>query len=90
MSCPTCGHTMHGIGAVPAVGGQPVFWCPRCGTVEDHADGITDVGVPKLVERCRAFAAETRADLLEGWQRLGVAESIHLPADRRREGTGDA
>lgn len=55
MSCPTCGHTMQGVGDVPAVGGDPVFWCPRCGTLERPAIMLADV--PKLVERCRKLRA---------------------------------
>lgn len=84
--CPSCGHTMHGIGHVPAVGGEPVFWCPRCGTLEDHTNGIMDVGTPKLVERCREFekGREMRDDdnVFSKWHMLGIAESINLPSNR--------
>jgi len=27
MACPTCGHTMHGLG-------PDCYWCPRCGTTK--------------------------------------------------------
>lgn len=86
MSCPTCDHTMHGIGNVPAVGGEPVFWCPRCGTLEDHTNGITDVVAPKLVSWCREFKAQTAGrvpvPLVEVWHRLGICEAINVPANR--------
>jgi len=84
MSCPTCGHTMHGIGEVPAVGGQPAFWCPRCGTLIDHShDSIGDA--PKLVQRCRTFEATLAgvcAEHLYQWKASGVAESINTPQNR--------
>lgn len=87
MSCPTCGHTMQGVGGVPAVGGDPAFWCPRCGTLEMPARKLTES--PKLVERCRKFETDPLMPLpaISGeigklWTRLGIAESIHKPEDR--------
>jgi hypothetical protein len=85
MACPTCSHTMEGIGDVPAVGGNPVFWCPRCGTIETPASG--PAAVPKLVHRCQDFqiqmavgtglGSQYASKPLSGlWQRLGIAEAI--------------
>lgn len=38
MSCPTCDHTMHGLG-------ERWFWCPRCGTVlnADNREHTTSI-----------------------------------------------
>lgn len=81
MSCPTCDHTMQAVcNHMP-----PAFWCPRCGTLkmERYASGTT----PLLVDRVRAFGDNSRP-ILQGerdlWLRLGVEESIRLPADRRK------
>jgi hypothetical protein len=47
------------------------------------------VYVPKLVERCRAFAADPLLPLLavsgevgKLWHRLGIAESLNIPENR--------
>ncbi len=91
MSCVTCGHTMQGVGEVPAVGGSPIFWCPRCGTLATVDDGLGTLNyeTPKLVERCRQFAADPLLPLLAVsgtvgrlWNRLGIAESINTAANR--------
>jgi hypothetical protein len=73
---------MHGIGDVPAVGGRPTFWCPRCGTIQT-ANDLPEA--PKLVERCRLFALAganggANRDI---WQRLGIAEAIYPHEDRK-------
>jgi hypothetical protein len=76
MSCPTCDHTITGIA-------NGVFWCPRCGSVSDFTNNITDHAVPKLVERCRWFGESQRGDsvcLTSSW--AAIAESINLPANR--------
>lgn len=89
MPCPTCDHTLQAVTAdVPAVGGRPVFWCPRCGTL-CHGN---DCEAPKLVERCREWEvalwgclAEIPISpevLKEQWHRVGIAESINLPGNR--------
>jgi hypothetical protein len=80
--------------------GSGVFHCPRCGTlkmetVEQLGPGGSNPSiretfyVPKLVERCRAFAADALLPLLavQGevgklWHRLGIMESINKPEDR--------
>lgn len=51
MACPTCGEIQDGVGEVPAIGGDATFWCPRCGTLEMHTDGVSAFKVPKLVEQ---------------------------------------
>lgn len=82
MACPTCDHTMEGIG-------YGFFHCPRCGTMRNGDGSLT---VPALVERCREFAgnAITAAKVdrheewvLRQWHRLGIAESISTPENRR-------
>ncbi len=82
MSCPTCGHTMHSI----ASSTSPVYWCPRCGTLEDHTNGLKDVSTPKLVERCRKFkghaAEHVTQTAIDIWKRLGIEEAINLPDER--------
>lgn len=78
MSCPTCDHSMQGIG-------YGAFWCPRCGTLKASDDSVSS---PALVERCRKYH-----DLVDGgrgmvpfnenlWRKLGVADSIALPERR--------
>lgn len=73
MPCPTCDHTMERV-----VG--DVTWCPRCGTIQvDDAD----VGVPKLVQRCRRFAREPMTpEQAAAWHRIGLTESINTPENR--------
>ncbi len=89
MSCPTCGHTMQGIGEVPAVGGDPTFWCPRCGTL--HQPARLMIEPPVLVKRCRDLRAIIHAGgylvievkrLQEKWHQLGLDESIRTPEER--------
>jgi hypothetical protein len=76
MSCPTCGHTMQGIG-------YGMFHCPRCGTVQSAEGTVT---VPALVERCRKLPDQMRFMPLafsEAWYRLGIEEAINTPENRR-------
>lgn len=77
MPCPTCSHTLHGIG-------YNMWHCSRCGTlVNCPTDGC--VSVPALVGRCREFEKAIRGAEAccpsMAWQRLGVAEAIRLPED---------
>jgi tRNA(Ile2) C34 agmatinyltransferase TiaS len=77
MSCPTCSHTMQGVG-------YGVFHCPRCGTMKGP---IGEVVTPALVERCReyergALDMDTDPVAVSEWERLGIAESINTPANR--------
>lgn len=77
MACPTCDHTMDGLG-------NGHFWCPRCGTVMDNGS----VYVPALVRRVRALALEMQGKLKmwefvrHEWHYLGLSESIDLPTNR--------
>lgn len=78
MSCPTCDHTLFGIG-------HGTFHCPRCGTlVGDHFGG--GAFVPLLVDRCRLFAGlpSVMDDAAwHDWRRLGIDESIAPPEARK-------
>lgn len=74
MACPTCDHTLEGIG-------YRMFHCPRCGTlVGSPVAGA--VHVPALVRRCREFKVYAGATAEPNWNRLGIAESINLPGNR--------
>ena len=44
MSCPKCDHTMHNLDGAS----NPLFWCPRCGTVRTTTEGV--VGIPRWIE----------------------------------------
>lgn len=92
MPCPTCDHTMQNIASRH---GEPVFWCPRCGTImftKPLFEGEKLDECPKLVKRCREFEAHERDDLAQGFEmaketlfrlhQLGIAKSIHKPEDR--------
>lgn len=92
MQCPTCDHTMEGIGYchVSGMEGQ-AFHCPRCGTIKTP-DG--KVVTPGLVDRCREWETSITKDddelytptvrkvLTYNWRKLGIAESIRVPKDR--------
>lgn len=74
MPCPSCSHTLQGIG-------YGMYHCPRCGTLTNcPIDGA--VSVPALVQRCRDFAPALTTYQVETWNRLGIAESINTPAER--------
>jgi hypothetical protein len=78
MPCPTCDHTLNGIG-------YGMFHCPRCGTlVGYHAHG--SAMMPALVGRLRELKKMIRnctaATIFQEWNRLGVNESI-LPEKER-------
>lgn len=83
MACPTCDHTLEGVG-------NGVFHCPRCGTMVTRGLGELVATVPKLVTRCREFGRTMSADedamLLTLWVGLGIDESIYLPAERAKGG----
>lgn len=81
MSCPTCEHTLQFVG-----GGN--FHCPRCGTITSRdLHGGQHVTVPALVARCREFAdhIEDSWAIEETWRRLGIAEAIAPPEERREK-----
>ncbi|HYH69406.1 MAG TPA: hypothetical protein VD866_32225 [Urbifossiella sp.] len=83
MTCPTCDHTLTGIG-------YGMAHCPRCGTLA-HCPADGAVAVPALVARCRRFETSLRAagnvevmapDLVGDWRQLGIREAINRPGDR--------
>lgn len=81
MSCPTCDHTLAGIG-------NGRFHCGRCGTLVAHPRCI--IAVPALVERCRQFAETLGDDEAAGrseWRRLGIEEAIDVPENRKGFGS---
>ncbi len=78
MSCPTCDHTLSGIG-------HGMFHCPRCGTlVNNPVEGACHV--PALIRRCREFRRHMSADmdslLIRRWTIIGIEDSVALPAER--------
>jgi tRNA(Ile2) C34 agmatinyltransferase TiaS len=83
VSCPTCDHTLSGIG-------YGVFHCHRCGTLVNHpVDGC--VYVPAVVQRCRKFRVSLRSmakgstvahDLVSDWRQLGLDEATERPEGR--------
>lgn len=78
MACPTCDHTMTCVGESL---GEPVFWCPRCGTFRRGAEGA--VQAPSLVYRCREYEAVLfPSDVAGFWRGMGIAEAINKPEDR--------
>lgn len=88
MPCPNCSHTLDGVGSH---GGMIIHHCMRCGTMT-HTNGEgTHVAIytPKLLLRCRDFESTYLAPtgpipVFTDWHKLGISESIHLPADRRK------
>lgn len=84
MACPNCGAEMLDLfgGNSAAIGA----WCPRCGSLAGDK-----TFTPWLVDRCREFEEayiDTSHNLLVRtvWQQLGIAESIHILADRGAAG----
>lgn len=61
MACPTCDHTMQGLGLTTT--GQRWFWCPRCGTLTEQAPGRRPVAErPRVVRRAEALLDLVFAD----------------------------
>lgn len=92
MSCPTCSHTMASINDRAA---YLVFVCPRCGTVKteaytgDPTNWHIKVYTPKLVQACRDFIGDLRAEadpcalrLGRRWVNLGIMDAINTPGER--------
>lgn len=48
MACPTCDHTMHGLG-------EQWFWCPRCGTVLNNEDRAATTSIAYATDQMRNF-----------------------------------
>lgn len=82
MSCPNCGHSIQKISNEPA---RWIWWCLRCGTLIDESGASRSSEVPKLVERCRLFAKcdFMKCSVEQMWHRLGIAESIRPPEERK-------
>ena len=85
--CPTCGHDLEYAGTPEPDSPYPQeridnYWCPRCGTLSMRGGGAD---VPKLVERCREYERQRIENGLSAdrheWKRLGIAESINVPAE---------
>jgi hypothetical protein len=81
MACPGCSGTMQLMFLDPH---RRIHHCPRCGATRSVLFGHTDDVVPKLVERCRAFARELSDEpgLMARWETLGIAESINPERQR--------
>ena len=72
MPCPTCDHTVQGIG-------YGLYHCPRCGTYIDE-DGSAKV--PALIARLIRFRQELTEAQRDVWHALGIDECILLPGER--------
>lgn len=85
MSCPTCSCTLQNLGldAGPELNVR-VFWCPRCGTIRREVGDWSADDVPRLVGRCRQFAAAMVSGVCHAtdWIRLGISEAINKPGER--------
>ena len=75
MACPTCSHTMEGLGC-------GYYWCPRCGTLKEQ-QGLERFQLPKLVSRVRSYMAEVGAGGQDGlFHQLGITEATYPPGER--------
>jgi len=80
MACPTCDHTMSGLGSA-------WYWCPRCGTLRHALGDLSNDEAPKLVGRVRDLVSiegtpEVSATLYDVSRRLGIFEAI-FTAEKR-------
>lgn len=82
MACPTCEHTMQGIGVVES--GERVWWCPRCGTLKrgGNLNYLEHVDQPKLAPTVRLFLAGCDAGTRERARIGGVIEACSNEATR--------
>lgn len=84
MACPTCDHTMEGLGPSPVI----YFWCPRCGTIL-NSQRNNESTAPKLVERSREFVKTTNhlgkiaMELVQKWIQIGLDESVNPPGENQ-------
>lgn len=82
MACPTCDHTMQGIGEINK-GDCRVFWCPRCGTLRyKHSDGQESDSTPKLPARVVELLLACDNETVKIARRVGVIESSMPPSER--------
>lgn len=91
MACPICDKTLIPLGCC-LITDQPIHWCCVCGFILPK-DG--DAIEPLLIGRCRKFeeilanahrgpAADVVLQILRSeWHRLGIAEAIHPPEERK-------
>jgi hypothetical protein len=66
------------------VDGNPIFWCPRCGTIKYDYYHLQDFsGCPNLVERVLDFTrlGDMSAQQIEQWQRLGIEDATTRKED---------
>ena len=85
MNCPTCSHSMCGLG----LDTSRMYWCPRCGTIKslDRGD-FADVSVPYLADRVRTSEEQSVQAVMDGrdiyaipaviW--AGVCEAVGVKA----------
>jgi hypothetical protein len=73
MPCPTCDHTMQGLGTLKS--GPHVFWCPRCGTIRTQFNDYVEDDVPKLPIRTAQFINALGPSWTALAHRLGVTEA---------------
>lgn len=71
MSCPTCDHTMQGVG-------ENWFWCPRCGTLKERQGVIVDV--PSGVGQARNWLLQK--SVTEDHARSVLCEMFLSPDER--------
>jgi hypothetical protein len=95
--CPHCDHTLTPLGCC-LIMGQQIHYCVRCGTVKPCGEAHEDLVLPEVVRRCREFEQYLigcrdrhapddllvkASDLIAMWHRLGIAEAINRPEDRK-------
>jgi tRNA(Ile2) C34 agmatinyltransferase TiaS len=85
MACPTCGHTLQGIGKTED--GRRHFWCRRCGTIRGEAGNHADTEAPAIVDRLREFhgmiSSSPEGRVLRSLaEQSGITESILRPENR--------
>ena len=74
MSCPTCDHTMHGLG-------NRWFWCPRCGTTLNDDDREHTTSLPKATEAIRGFMLQPK--VTADHARQALKHMVLSPEERR-------
>ena len=80
MACPTCNHTMQMVYQGERI---KIFHCPRCGTMmKQYPDLPTAIGVPKIVERSRAYSKTLDVRATKYWYQTGMDETIFPPEQR--------
>lgn len=79
MACPTCDHTMRGLGNA---NGIRWFWCNRCGTLKNEWRGFIDVAsdveAPLVVGRVQQLLRDFPETHERAWA-LGVSQAVGFP-----------